>query len=966
MNTLNGYSKSTLSDDYLLKAGGGHIAVGNTNGSVPLNNGTLNVNLNADLVDGSHIYERKLGINGTEYIFASTYTTGVATTIYAPTSKGTNNQICASTGGIPTWINQSAITAGSSAKVTVAKTNDDKFRPFVVTNEATPANLYYTDKAKLNYATGAIETSGQITANGFLSNKGDITLISSSGDSPKLNFIRGGSVGDSGGLWDWRMYVASGHFYLQADQGTGSWTTELFINTSHNVGIGTTSPGAKLHVNAGLIRTTCNAKTLTIGSQNKDWCHYDTDAPCHWFNTKVEVNGSHSPHVNNSFSSGTSSKRWSNVYSVLGNYSGALTLSGTTADTAILQFSRSGASTWNYIIWPGNSSTDCKLAFGYSNSSAACYYYMTSAALYPTTDNTVTLGTSSYKWSTIYGVTVNINGKANIDSYGRYTPLSTSYRNAGIYGIYDSTKIGHVWSIGTSYSILADGSNTNNMYGLVYFHTNWSNSSTYNDASKTEVSTYAGGHQIALVSNGKVQSSLGELVWSRYGFIKNGSSDNYVLLGGGGHKTISSFQTTYDGRYVLKTGDTMTGSLTMTVDTGIYGNGKGILASLSASNTWDGVASYACTVVGAINNPLVIRTSGDNLEHFNKAQDKKYKIWDAFNSNVVTVSWAASQYYVGSTTKYIGTDSDQSDIWIRCGSTYMLNCTETEKCVRRGQSATDVTLGSSTYPWKGLYSGTGSFTGDITLHSGNVDRFITFSYNNGTTYSWRLGYLGSGSGDTNYFVVQSAKAAGTSWNNVIRLGNETLDAAFGGHIILNTNKSLQKTGSSVSWYQGRNNAIIKTTSYSGYNALVSMKTTDGDWSMGVYSNNIMYFTYITDTNYNAGTNTTTAQVYINPSGNVYATHFYEHSDVNLKSNIKSITTSDNIPQLKSFDWKSDGSHSYGLIAQELEEMGYSELVSNEGGQKTVKYSAALSLIVGKLQVKIRELEKEIENLKNKN
>jgi hypothetical protein len=55
-----------------------------------------------------------------------------------------------------------------------------------------------------------------------------------------------------------------------------------------------------------------------------------------------------------------------------------------------------------------------------------------------------------------------------------------------------------------------------------------------------------------------------------------------------------------------------------------------------------------------------------------------------------------------------------------------------------------------------------------------------------------------------------------------------------------------------------------------------------------------------------------------------------------------------------------------LIAQELEEMGYSELVDSSGEHKTVKYSAALSLIVGKLQVKIKELEKEIEILKNKN
>ena len=48
-------------------------------------------------------------------------------------------------------------------------------------------------------------------------------------------------------------------------------------------------------------------------------------------------------------------------------------------------------------------------------------------------------------------------------------------------------------------------------------------------------------------------------------------------------------------------------------------------------------------------------------------------------------------------------------------------------------------------------------------------------------------------------------------------------------------------------------------------------------------------------------------------------------------------------------------------------MGYSELVTTKtDGYKTVNYSAALSLIVGKLQNKIAELEKEIENLKSKN
>ena len=54
MNTLNGYSKSTLTDKYVLTAAGGHLAVGNAANNIPLNNSTVNNNLNADLLDGKH------------------------------------------------------------------------------------------------------------------------------------------------------------------------------------------------------------------------------------------------------------------------------------------------------------------------------------------------------------------------------------------------------------------------------------------------------------------------------------------------------------------------------------------------------------------------------------------------------------------------------------------------------------------------------------------------------------------------------------------------------------------------------------------------------------------------------------------------------------------------------------------------------------------------------------------------
>lgn len=154
------------------------------------------------------------------------------------------------------------------------------------------------------------------------------------------------------------------------------------------------------------------------------------------------------------------------------------------------------------------------------------------------------------------------NGTLSITSDGRIVAISESYRQAGMYGIYDSTKVGHIWSMGTSFAINANGSNTGNLYGLAYFHTNWSNASAKNDGSKTEVGPYAGNHQAAWVINGKVYASLGNYVWSRNGFIKHGSSDDYVLLGGGGHTAISTL--TPSGYYWANVKVSATSSTTTT------------------------------------------------------------------------------------------------------------------------------------------------------------------------------------------------------------------------------------------------------------------------------------------------------------------------------------------------------------------------------------------------------------------
>lgn len=92
--------------------------------------------------------------------------------------------------------------------------------------------------------------------------------------------------------------------------------------------------------------------------------------------------------------------------------------------------------------------------------------------------------------------------------------------------------------------------------------------------------------------------------------------------------------------------------------------------------------------------------------------------------------------------------------------------------------------------------------------------------------------------------------------------------------------------------------------------------------------------------------------------------FYEESDINLKTNIKPIDFTNNI-ELVSFNWKKDGKQSYGVIAQQVEQY-YPELVSTDEstGYKSVNYDAVLIIKCAQLENRIKQLEKQLEDLKN--
>ncbi len=124
--------------------------------------------------------------------------------------------------------------------------------------------------------------------------------------------------------------------------------------------------------------------------------------------------------------------------------------------------------------------------------------------------------------------------------------------------------------------------------------------------------------------------------------------------------------------------------------------------------------------------------------------------------------------------------------------------------------------------------------------------------------------------------------------------------------------------------------------------------------------------YLTFTSATSGSisaeNVSSTKLTFNPStGVLTVVDLNSTSDINLKTNINTVENAlDTVSQLRgvSFDWKETGKSSYGVIAQEIEEV-LPELVGT-GDTKSVNYNG----IIGVLIEAIKELKSEIEDLKN--
>ena len=139
------------------------------------------------------------------------------------------------------------------------------------------------------------------------------------------------------------------------------------------------------------------------------------------------------------------------------------------------------------------------------------------------------------------------------------------------------------------------------------------------------------------------------------------------------------------------------------------------------------------------------------------------------------------------------------------------NCVSIGELIPSGTNATYKLNVNGISNFKGNMTSTGNFYTSgrhISLINGvETDQFIDFAYAADPTVStapgasWRIGALNSGSGDGNYFVIQTGGSAtnATTWNNALRLGMNTYDAGFGGNVYPLTNNNKTLGTSSLKW-----------------------------------------------------------------------------------------------------------------------------------------------------------------------
>ena len=758
---------------------------------------------------------------------------------------------------------------------------------------------------------------------------------------------------------------SSNFYWYQGSTNVMRYSNGLYVNQIRDINsdayyLDPASSGVSLHIN-GIID-----QDFEITDLNSAWTAPGTSRDQGFIFGRFQSNASNKPATNDN------ANWFANIYSHAsgGTASYGIQLAGSNAGSGenalqLRNVSNGSFASWRKVYHEGHKPT-------YSELGTMAYSNLTGTPTIPTNNNQLTNGAG---YITSFDITTQTDGKylrSNADDTftGKLSVGSTSNRRAGVYGIYDSYKTGHIWSIGTAYNIPNDGSNFGNLYGLAYKHTN-----------NTTGGTMGGSHQMVWCDNGSPRGSIGyNSVWhaesmkapifydsNNTAYYVNPNSSSFLrdvnVHGTFRFQRSATTQTGQDDNVSVTVGDsdiTFRHNNDDDGDASVYnfqyrsgGNDVNIL------NFASNYANFTTPYVRCTNNSL------DYAQLESNSSGGVFKAVSNGNTNILFRSYGESY-----TTNNFGIGT----------STPVSNARLT------------VVGGGQTFGIPGNGANTGgrwlSFEGNTDGSGEGSGRLFFTEHNSSTTdmddYGMSIGYRGGGTSITT--------AGGNTWTGLSAIGNGEWgmwghNNSLAGSLIMYGDRAATFVNFAGNNITGVNR--ITTTEhvmsgsnvYAGGNAgfVFGSSTSEGEY-IKRNGSNIEFVAYgevkfdITAQGVHVRTGSTyRAQISntgIGRFGNDVVA-YYNFSDKRLKTNIKPTTNNlDKVLKLNpvEYNWKEGyrkDKKEIGLIAQEVEKIipevvRENQRLNDNTLYKQIDYEHLVSTLIGAVQ----EQQKQIDELKS--